>query len=270
MVSINTAILDLKYLDLLARGNSRLHRLDATAKVLVTVVFIICVMSYGRYELSGLIPFFIFPLAMMALGSIPPLFILRKLTIILPFVVMVGIFNPLFDRQILLQFGTVGISAGWISLASILIRSILTTGAALLLVGTTGFSTVCQGLERIGAPRVFTVQLLFLYRYIFVLADEASRASHARRLRSCGKKGLGIESYGSLIGHLLLRTWQRAERIHTAMLSRGFTGEIPARRASHFGQREFIFVILWSSLFIILRFQNLSQILGTMLTGLLP
>ena len=265
MASIQSAVLDLKRLDLLANGNSTIHRLDARAKVLVTLVFILCVVSYNRYELASLFPFFIFPVAMISLAGLPPLFILRKIILLFPFVLAVGIFNPVFDRVILLQFGSLGISGGWISFASILVRSALTVGAAFILVGVTGFTAVCQALERLGMPKVFAVQLLFLYRYIFVLTEESGRASRARELRSCGKKGLGIRSFGSMVGHLLLRTWQRAERIHMAMLARGFTGEFHARRQSRFGAPEIRFVLAWSTLFIFLRLQNASQLLGSLI-----
>ena len=270
MASINSAVLDLKRLDLLGRDNTSLHKLDARAKVVVTLVFILCIVSFGRYELAALFPFFIFPAVMIALSSIPPLFIIRKIGLLLPFVLVVGVFNPVFDREILLQLGPLGISGGWISYASILIRSVLTVGAAFILVGVTGFTAVCQALERLGMPQVFAVQLLFLYRYIFVLAEESSRASRARELRSCGKKGLGIASFGSMIGHLLLRTWQRAERIHMAMLARGFTGEFYTSRPSDFGVPEIRFVLTWSTLFIFLRLQNVSQLLGSLITGLFP
>lgn len=270
MASIHSAVLELKNLDLLANGNSTIHRLDARAKVLVTLVFIICVVSCNRYELTALFPFFIFPVVMIALAGIPPLFILRKITLLCPFVLAVGIFNPVFDREILIQLGPLGVSGGWISFASILVRSVLTVGAAFILVGVTGFTAVCQALEGLGMPQVFAVQLLFLYRYIFVLTEESGRASRARELRSCGKKGLGINSFGSMIGHLLLRTWQRAERIHMAMLARGFTGEFHASRQSRFGAHEIRFVLLWSTLFIFLRLQNVSQLLGSLITRLFP
>ena len=116
-------------------------------------------------------------------------------------------------------------------------------------------------------PQLFTVQLLFLYRYIFVLTEESARASLARELRSCGSKGQGIQSFGSLVGHLLLRTWQRAERIHKAMLARGFTGEFHASRQTRFGTPEMRFVAAWSTLFIFLRLQNASQLLGSLITA---
>jgi cobalt/nickel transport system permease protein len=270
MASIQSAVLDLKRLDLLANGNSTIHRLDARAKVLVTLVFILCVVSYDRYELAALFPFFIFPVVMISLAGLPTAFILRKIILLCPFVLAVGVFNPVFDREILLQLGPLGISGGWISFASILARSVLTVGAAFILVGVTGFTAVCQALERLGMPQVFAVQLLFLYRYIFVLTEESGRASRARELRSCGKKGQGIRSFGSMTGHLLLRTWQRAERIHMAMLARGFTGEFHACRQSRIGAPEIRFVLIWSTLFIFLRLQNASMLLGSLITGLFP
>lgn len=265
MTSIHNAVLDLKRLDLLAYDDSSIHRLDARAKVLVTTIFIIAVISFGKYDLSSLLPFFIFPAAMIARSGLPPLFILRKILLLCPFVVMVGIFNPLLDRQAMLQLGPLAISGGWISFVSILIKSVLTVGAAFILVGVTGFTAVCQALEQMGMPQTFAVQLLFLYRYIFVLAEEGSRASRARELRSCGKKGLGIHSFSSLVGHLLLRTWQRAERVHMAMLARGFTGRFHTQNRSSFGTPEIIFVSCWIVLFILFRLQNIPALLGSLI-----
>lgn len=270
MASIQSAVLDLKRLDLLANGHSSIHNMDARAKVLVTVVFTLCVVSYNRYELTSLFPFFIFPIVMLSLSGLPALFIIRKIALLCPFVLAVGIFNPVFDREALVHLGSIGISGGWISFASILTRSILTVGSAFILVGSTGFTSVCQALESLGMPQVFAVQLLFLYRYIFVLTEESGRASRARELRSCGKKGEGIRSFSSMVGHLLLRTWGRAERIHTAMLARGFTGQFHASRQSHFGVAEIRFVLGWSALLIFMRWQNVSQLLGSLVTRLLP
>ena len=268
MASINSAILDLKHLERLALGESTVHRLDARAKVLVTFLFIICIVSYSRYELTALCPFFLFPAVLIARSNLPLLFISRKLVLITAFVLPVSMFNPLFDREILIHLGSFGISGGWISFASILVRSMLTVGAAFILVGTTGFTAICRALRRLGMPQVFSIQLLFLYRYMFVLAEESDRASLARELRSCGTKGQGIASFSSLMGHLLLRTWQRAERIHSAMQARGFSGELHAARPSHFGTPELSFCLGWSALFIVLRMQNVSLLVGNLVTGI--
>ncbi|UFS68676.1 cobalt ECF transporter T component CbiQ [Geomonas sp. RF6] len=267
MASIEGALLDFKSLDRLAGGVSGLHRLDPRAKVIVTLVFIFTVVSFGRYQISALIPFFAFPIAMVALGDLPPRFLVKKVALLCPFALLVAIFNPLFDRDILIRLGSVGISAGWISCASIVLRAALTVGAALILVALTGFPDICRALERLGMPRPFSVQLLFLYRYIFVLAEDASRAVRARQLRAFGDSGMKISVYVSLLGHLLLRTWQRAERIHMAMLSRGFTGTFHTRHNYRFGPREAFFVAGWCTFFILLRLHNISQLVGNLVTG---
>ena len=270
MAYIDGALLDFKLLDRLAFGKTSLHRLDPKAKVLVTFFFVVSVVSFGKYDLSALFPFFVFPVVMISIGSLPAGFIVKKVLLFAPFVVLIGVFNPLFDREALVWFGSFGVSGGWVSCASIVVRAMLTLSAVLILVGLTGFPAVCGALERLGMPKVMAVQLLFLYRYIFVLTEEGARTSRARELRTFGKHGSGIRSFGSLVGHLLLRTWERAERIHMAMLARGFTGEFHNRTVYRFGRQEWVFLSGWTSLFLVLRFTNFSLVLGSALTGMLP
>jgi cobalt/nickel transport system permease protein len=270
MLAIDGSLLDFKRLDLLAMGESTIHRLDPRAKVLTTLVYILCVVSFGRYELAAMLPFLLYPVVLLTLADLPVGYLVRKVLVVIPFAVMVGLFNPLFDRQVVLQFGSLAVSGGWVSCASIVVRALLTAGAAIVLVAVTGFPAICEALERLGMPRVFAVQLLFLHRYIFVLTDEGGRVARARQLRSCGEKGLGLRHVGALVGHLLLRTWERAERIHMAMLARGFTGEVPARRQGRFGGKELLFLLGWSTLFIALRLYNFPHLLGALLTGSLP
>jgi len=269
MASMNGALLDLKRLDRLAAGQTAMHRLDPRAKVLATLVFIVCVVSFGRYELSAMIPFFIFPAVLIVLGQLPAGYLITKVALVCPLAIAVGVFNPLFDRTVLVQLGPLGITGGWISCASIVVRTALTVGVALTLAALTGFPAICRAMERLGMPKAFAMQLLFLYRYIFVLTEEGARASRARELRSFGKKGRGPASYASLLGHLLLRTCQRAERIHMAMLARGFTGVFHGRDHSRFGAAELLFLLIWSLLCITLRLNNGAQLLGSLVTGLL-
>lgn len=270
MARIETALRDLNRIDLLAGGDSSIHRLDPRAKVLVTLVYIITVVSFSRYEISGLIPFAIFPLVMVAVSGLPPEIVTRKLLLVLPFAALVGLFNPLFDREPVLALGSLTVSGGWVSFLSIILRAALTVGAALVLVAVTGFIGVCLALQRFGVPRAFVVQLLFLYRYIFVLGDEGIRMSRARELRSFAGRGMGLKAHGSLLGSLLLRTWDRAERIHMAMLSRGFRGEFHVRRECSFGRRELAFTAGWCLLFMLLRFVNVPHLIGVLVTGVFP
>jgi len=188
--------------------------------------------------------------------------------IVIPFALMIGLLNPFFDRQVIMQVGSMDIWGGWLSCYSILLRAILTASAVIVLVATTGFPAICEALEKLRMPKVFAVQLLFLYRYIFVLTDEGVRIARARQLRTFGRRGLGICQFASLAGHLLLRTWTRAERVHMAMLARGFSGEIHSmRRQIHFDGKDLLFSCCWIAIFILLRIHNAPQLLGNLITG---
>ena len=119
MSSIAAALHQIGYLDTLAGQDTALHRLDPRAKLLATMAFVLAVVSFGKYEIAAMLPFAAFPLYLAAAGSIPLSFLARKLAIVSPFILFVGIFNPLLDREVILQLGSLGISGGWISFASI-------------------------------------------------------------------------------------------------------------------------------------------------------
>ncbi|HWI40808.1 MAG TPA: cobalt ECF transporter T component CbiQ [Verrucomicrobiae bacterium] len=261
MSGIEASFFDVTSLDRMAAGDTALHRLDPRAKVIVTVAFLLAVVSVGKYEVLRLLPFFIFPVAMAVAGNLPLRDLCGKVCLVIPFAAAVGGFNPLLDRQVLFEFGSFGVAGGWVSLASIVVRAVLTAAAALLLVALTGFPALCAALERLGVPQPFTVQLLFLYRYLFVLGGEGARAVRARELRSCGRRGRGFRGWGSLLGHLLLRSSLRAERVHSAMLARGFTGGFPARRTPGFGRGEWIFVLGCSAGFLLFRLYDVTGLL---------
>ena len=268
MGSIENSLHQIGALDRLAAQDTALHRLDPRAKLAATLGFIVAVVSYGRYEVSALLPLALYPAALAGMGNIPFRWLARKLAIASPFAIMVGMFNPVFDTTPLFRVAGVAVSGGWVSFASILLRFALTVSAALALIGTTGFNTVCMALGRLGAPRVFVVQLLFLYRYLFVLAEEGLRMVRARNLRSFSGRGQGLKVYGSMLGQLLLRTMDRAQRIHQAMLCRGFDGQIRMAGDFRLGRADLAFALGWLAFFALARTFNLAQLLGRIATGL--
>ena len=134
----------------------------------------------AKNQISALIPYFVYPVFLGAMGNVPPVYLLKKLLLVSPFAVMIGIFNPFIDRDTLVSLGGIDISGGWVSFGSILTRFVLTVGVALTLIAVTGFTAVCLALDKLGTPRVFVIQLVFLYRYVFVLVDEAARMVRAR------------------------------------------------------------------------------------------
>lgn len=258
---------ELGQMDELGRLDTPLHRLDARVKTVTVLLFVVTVMSFSRYRIAELMPLFVFPFALIGVGKLPASAILKKVMIALPFALFVGLFNPLFDHQTVQFFGSREISAGWISFASILIRFVLTVSAALILIASTGIHRLCAGLERMGVPSLFAVQILFLYRYLFVIGDEALRMMRSVRIRSAGSGKLTLRTYSSLAGTLLIRSIDRAQRVYRAMVSRCFDGQVRLLHRSRPGLRDALFLFGWAAFFLIVRFWNPAVALGRQMTG---
>ena len=269
MNNIGKNSFDIGYMDTLASGDSLLHRLDPRAKLITTLIFIVMVVSFDKYSISALIPFFVYPIMLVSLGGLPAGYLLRRVLLVSPFAILVGIFNPMIDREVLVRIGSFGISGGWISFFSIILRFILTVSAALILVSLTGFNAVCAALTKFGVPRPFVTQLLFFYRYIFVLTDEAERMVRARSFRAFNSQAINFKVFISLVGNLLLRTLDRAERIYRSMCCRGFDGSIRIIRSMKISHGEIVFIFGWAALFVFLRFYNVALNLGALVTGVL-
>ncbi len=243
-----------------------MHQLDARAKVIVVLVFVICVMSFGRHAVGPLLPFFAFPILVAVWARLPLGWLARRVTMVIPVTLLIALPNPFFDREIALNVVGVGITGGWISVVSILLRALLAAAAAIVLVAVTGFPAICGALERLGMPTALAVQLLLLYRYLTVLGEEAVRMATAREARG-GDRKLSLALYGVLVGRLLLRTWDRAERIYLAMCARGFTGDFSRGPRSSVGGRDLIFVVGCCTMFALLRTQDLTQAVGSAMLG---
>lgn len=266
MPAVPSGYADIGYMDSLAAGDTALHRLDPRAKLLATLAFLAAVVSFDRYQISALVPFFLYPVFLIAAGGLPAGYLLRKVLLVSPFAVLVGALNPVLDGHVMLRLGPLAVSGGWVSFASILLRFLLTALSALALLALTGMNGVCESLSRFGLPRPFVVQLLFLNRYLLTLSGEAASMSRARALRGGGGK-MRLAVFVQIAGHLLLRTLDRAERVYRAMLCRGFSGRVRAARFPGAGRGEFVFVAGWTAFFVLFRLVNVPLLLGRLLTG---
>ncbi|GAB4241233.1 MAG: cobalt ECF transporter T component CbiQ [Deltaproteobacteria bacterium] len=266
-MSFETSYSGIGRLDRLSYGDTPVHRLDPRAKVIVTILFAAVVISFPKYEILPLLPFFLFPVLIGSLSDIPAGFLAKKVAAVSPFAVFIGIFNPLFDSGTVAVAPGIVVSAGWVSFASILMKFALTISAALLLIATTSFPGICRGLRRLGVPAVFVSQLLFLYRYLFVLMEETMRVVRARDMRSFGTRGTGVRVFIRIVGTLFLRTVERAERVYGAMLARGFRGEVPSIRSESFRPSDAAFVAAAFGFFVFCRLVNVPELIGRLVGG---
>lgn len=267
-MTFDTQYYNMGYLDRLSYQNTFVHRLDPRIKLITTLLFLFTVISFAKYEVAALFPFLLFPAIFLTVGEIPPGFILKKVLLVSPFAIFIGIFNPLLDHGQVTILPGLTLPAGWLSFASILLKFFLTVSMALLLIATTSFPTICHALRRLGLPAIFVSQLLFLYRYIFVLGEEVMRIVRARDMRSYGRKGTGIKIFIRIAGVLFLRTVERAERIYFAMLARGYEGDMPVSKKYHITTRDLAFALSVIVCLFIFRCYPVTQIVGSFFRGL--
>ena len=237
MSDIRARVYELRALESLSAGQTAIHRLHPLAKILITLTFIVFVVSFPRYDFVRLAPYLFYPFVLMALAELPYKLLLSRVLIALPFCLFAGVSNVIFDRAAAFYVGGVAVSFGVLSLAAILLKMYLCVMAALLLVATTPFTELTAQLRRLRVPMVFVIVFDMTFRYIGVLMEEVISMTTAYKLRSGTKKALDIKYAGSFIGQLLLRGFDRAERVYAAMLCRGYSLDHipPARRRFAFG-----------------------------------
>lgn len=267
MANLDTAWRQIRRFDELAAGKTMIHQLDPRAKLIVTLFYILTVVSYSKYDLLGLLPLLLYPVILISLAELPFRYLLGRLFIAAPFVLFVGVFNPIFDHSPLLQVNGFIVTGGWLSLITLFVKFGFTVMAALILIAISGMNEIGSALIKIKIPRVFVIQLLFMYRYLSVLIEEAGKSLRAYQLRKREGYGIAYQVWGSLVGQLLLRTIDRAQRIYQAMLCRSFHGEFHFLHRKKAGVGDLVYSISWILFFILVRWFNISVVLGRFFTG---
>jgi cobalt/nickel transport system permease protein len=215
------------YIDKFAYQDSCVHRLDSRIKFIIVLVFTAVVISLPVTSLTILACYAIGPFTILVMGRIPIRFALKHILVVSPFVLVLALSCPLYDKTpFTVAFGpfTRQISTGWMRCFTILGKFIVTMLALIALVSTTRFNDLLTGLQRLGLPKLLIIQLGFLYRYIFILIDRAHhilRARAGRKLKNLGAK-VELKTAAAMLGSLLIRSLDTAEHINIAMQARGF------------------------------------------------
>ncbi len=267
MSDLSATAAQFRFLESLALQHTVIHQRHPLAKLLTTLAFLIVALSYGKYEIAAVLPLILFPVVLTVLGELPPGQLLKRALLAAPFVLGIGIFNPVFDQAPLLSIGAITISGGWISLASLLLRLGLTVTVSLILIATSGIGQIAAVLLALGLPRLMVTQVLFMYRYISVLGEETARMVWAHSFRSLRERGIQFKAWGSLAGQLLLRTLNRAEHIYQAMRCRGFDGRLRLAGVDRFRWPDAAYCAGWIAFFILARIYNLPELLGSVVMG---
>lgn len=268
MANIINSLYNMRLLDDLAKKETSIHRIHPVVKLLTIIVYLTMIMSFGRYEIGSLLPFAFYPILTFVFGELPAAPILKRILLVEPFIIGIGILNPVFDNYTVI-IGGMTISRGWITFISIFIKCGLTVSASIILIATTGMDRLAEALRMLKVPKIFVLQLLLTYRYISVLIEEVFRMQRAYSLRTPDQKGIHIRDWGSFVGQLILRTFERADRVYQSMKLKGFSGEYNTGELSKVMLKDFVYFAAWSLFFIMARIYNISMLIGLLFNGVI-
>jgi cobalt/nickel transport system permease protein len=228
-----------------AQGNSLLHRRDPKVKVIVAAFFITVVAISNSFVVVTLA---------LALASVLTLLsrfeavaVLKRLLAANTFTLFLWLTLPFtYGGNNLTELGPLQISGEGIRLAGLITLKTNTVVLALLsLLATSGIAELGHALERLRVPKRLCFLLLFSYRYIFVIYQEYRKLVRAAQMR-CFIPGTNIHTYrtyGYLFGMTLVRSWNRAIRVHQAMLLRGFNGRLIPLAQQTIGKNDITFLV---------------------------
>lgn len=232
-------------------AGSILHRLDPRVKVTVTVAFILSNVLLPDGAWAAFLLSWAYLLGLSLLSQLGPGYTFRRSFVALPFALaaVTAIFSipgRALAEWHLGAWTIIPTDAGVLRFLSILVRSWLSVQAAILLVAVTRFPDLVHALEHLRVPAILTTIIAFLYRYLFVLTDEVMRLMRARQSRSAAEAGKPSggsilwrgQVAGNMAGQLFLRSYERSDRIYTAMLARGYDGRLRTLNAHTLRTRD--------------------------------
>ena len=191
-------------------SDSPIHRLPAALKMAAALAVVIAtaVVPVGRWD--GFIVIALLLIAVAAASRVPGTFILRRLVTLEPVALGVAglaLFQPHGGRIF----------------ATMLAKTTLCLLTMILLSSTTPFSALLDVMKRARVPDILVSTLALMYRYLFVMVDEAQRMRRARASRTFRtERAWAWRALATVIGQLFVRSTERAERIYAAMTARGW------------------------------------------------
>ena len=209
-------------------GSSAIHRVRPECKLLAQLLFVFAVVATPREAFWAFGVYAVILLTLMHVAGLPPRFVAKRLVIEVPFVLFAVLMPFLAHGEKVVVLGIPMYVSGLWAMWNILIKATLGLMATIVVSATTPMADLLRGLERLHLPHAFTSIAGFMIRYLDVIAAEAQRMRVARDSRAYDPRWIWqAKAFGASAGALFIRSYERGERVHLAMVSRGYTGRLP-------------------------------------------
>jgi len=229
------------FLDPFRPRSSPVHAADPRLKLVLAVAFILTTSLTPRAAWPVYILLFALILSVEILSGLGVGYVLKRASLALPFVLaaLPVFFTTKGAELFRLPIGAwvlIGTLEGLERFINVALKSWLSVQAAIVLASSTPFPELLHAMRAVHVPRLLVAMFGLMWRYLFVLVDEALRLMRARMARSGQSGKAGRRSGGSLpwrarvtggmAGSLFLRGFERSDRIYVSMLSRGYDGDV--------------------------------------------
>ncbi|MCP4106134.1 MAG: cobalt ECF transporter T component CbiQ [Desulfobacteraceae bacterium] len=227
-----------------ANGNSLVHRLDPRVKILCVTVYSFAVALSNRFP--ALAGYLVFSLVLIGLAQLNLREVFSRILIVNAFILLLWVVLPLtFEGEPLFSIGPfTATREGILTCAGITLKSNSILLAFISLAATSSLSALGSAMNRLHLPDKIVLLLLMTYRYVFVIELEYQRLVRAAKIRGFSPKTdmHTYRTYAYLIGMIFVRSSDRSERVHKAMLCRGFKGKFYCIREFSFTRLD----LIWS------------------------
>ncbi|MBF8190397.1 cobalt ECF transporter T component CbiQ [Nonomuraea sp. K274] len=209
-------------------GGSVVHRLPSQCKLVAVLAFAVVVVATPRERLWAFALYAALLGAVVVAARVPPAYVARRMVIEVPFVLFAFLIPVIGmgERTTVLglSLSVPGLWAAW----NILAKATLGVVASILLAATTEPRAILMGAQRLRLPSLLVQIAMFMLRYLDVIMDEMRRMRVARESRGFEARNFRhIPVVARSAGALFIRSYERGERVHLAMLSRGYSGQMP-------------------------------------------
>jgi cobalt/nickel transport system permease protein len=237
--------------DDLSKKDVLLNSINPVVKIITLSIFIVMLISVNKYNIVNILLLTSFTVFLINISPLNYFTIVKFILILSPFILMIIIFNPMFDKKIL-QIGLYTINAGYISAITTFLKFANTTAVSLLIVASTNFFHLSAAFSKLKIPKYVSLQFILMYRFIFLFISDVINTIESIKSRGMITNKISFNHMKGIVSTFFMRALFRGEEVYDAMLSRGFDINT-IKLEQKISKRDILFLLLSISYITLMR-----------------
>lgn len=205
----------------LAESTFPLNLVSPVVKIIVAVVFVVLTISVDKYDIIHSLLLTSFTCFLIAIAPLKVTSILKMLLYLSPFVLLLVVFNPVYDKSII-KIAGYQVHGGYVSAFTTVLKFINTTTVSVLIISSTKFNHIASSLRFFRMPKFLVIQFMVMYRFIFIFLYDIIQSLQAVKSRGFHSGKFSWRNMKAIVSTFFVKSVFRGEEVYNSMLSRGF------------------------------------------------